>query len=305
MNSITDEVNCMKSSDQKLKQLPPSIRQLIESIESAKTPLTPAHASQLLRDAQVQPEDVLPWSKFGHGPRDCYGRNIVYHGGFFEIMVMSWVPGDFSSIHDHGTAQWGAVQSMGCAEHAVFCLAENKLTTKCRNTVFAGEVNGVDHDLIHQMGNLNEAPFCSLHLYGSYNHFGQITGDSRTFDLFENTVQFTTDGAFFCLPESQISGRQDGVEADYPTTMRHHLEMLKRIHRFMPFSDDVELFRKKASALESLLFSPDNQAWFGREMAVLTDHAGSIRDFDQWHIFWHEVALAADYKGRMQRMGCI
>ncbi|MDJ0836472.1 MAG: cysteine dioxygenase family protein [Acidobacteriota bacterium] len=293
----------MSINPEKINHLPPGIQRLVRLVESQRTDITPERARDFVIEANVQTEDVMPWADFGHPARDGYGRKPAYDGGFFEIMVMSWTVGDFSSIHDHGTAQWGAVKSFGNAEHAVFEFKNDTLVTRVRNAFSPGTVNPVTHDLIHQMGNVDQAPFCSLHMYGSYDHNGDITGDSRIYDLYENKVQFTTGGVFFCLPESDISDRETGVKADYPTFLRHHAEMLKRIHTFLPHLRDEEeqqRFRKQAEDIRDQLFSASQREWFLRDMAALTDDEGRVRDMNRWNIFWNEVRVAADLKARYQ-----
>ena len=281
-----------------IQHLPNSFRKLVELIEEKKQ-MTPQLAAQFMTQADIQPLDVMPWADFGHPKADGYGRKMVYDGGFFEIMVMSWVPGDFSSIHDHGTAQWGAVKSLGQGEHAVFEMRDNILKTRCRTPFVLGDINAVTHELIHQMGNVDQAPFCSVHLYGSYDHNGDITGDSRIFDLLEHKTQYTTGGVFFCLPESDINRRSEGVEADYPTFLRHHVEMHKRIKTMLPFSDEPDKLREKAEMIEGQLFSQAGLERFQRELNALLDDQGRIVDPAQWHIFWHEAHVAARYKASL------
>lgn len=288
-----------------VEHLPASLQKLVRLVEEKKEGITPQLARDFVVEADVQTNDVLPWADFGHPTRDGYGRKMVYHGGFFEIMVMSWVPGDFSSIHDHGTAQWGAVKSFGNAEHAVFDIVEGTLTTRVRSPFGPGTVNPVTHDLIHQMGNVDQAPFCSLHMYGSYDHEGEITGDSRIFDLFENSIQYTTGGVFFCLPESDISGRDQGIPADLPTRVRHHAEMLRRVKRFLPFTqgEDRERFESLARELTSELLSEQDNREYQAAMANLLDAEGRIKDVKKWHHLWNELRVAANVKAEMQLAG--
>lgn len=283
-------------------RLPKSFQRLIQLIEH-QTRLSPEIAKQCLEEAQIGVQDVLPWADFGHDLSDGYGRRLVHDGGFYEIMVMSWVPGDMSAIHDHGTAQWGAVLSLGEAEHAVFERVGDRLRTRLRNAFSFGQINPVTHDLIHQMGNLDQTPFCSVHLYGSYDHQGNITGDSRIWDLFENSIQRTTGGVFFCLPENQINRREPGVAADYPTTMRHHVEMLKRVRLMLPGQPDRRALIDKARRLAALLMAPADQGWFERETAALMDANGRPRDLGRWRGFWHEIQVTAAYKATAVEAG--
>ncbi|MEM6688424.1 MAG: cysteine dioxygenase family protein [Planctomycetota bacterium] len=212
--------------------MPSSIAGIIEicqrqGIRSAR------EASQTLRKSQVTADDLLPWAKFDHPAQDGYGRQAIAIGEDFELMVMTWLPGDFSAIHDHGHTQWGAVMYFGAAEHAIFRLDGDILRTTERSIMAPLQVNEVDHDLIHQMGNPNVAPFLSLHLYGCNRPIDEVTGDARLFDLSEKRIQYTNGGVFYCLPESAITKRGDVICGDQETTMEHHQQMLDRIERIL------------------------------------------------------------------------
>jgi predicted metal-dependent enzyme (double-stranded beta helix superfamily) len=90
---------------------------------------------------------------------------MVHNGSFFEIMIMSWRPGDYSGIHDHGKAEFGAVKTFGAAEHAIFKLKKQKLITISREIVKSGTTLKVIPSLIHQMGNPGASNFFTLHGY--------------------------------------------------------------------------------------------------------------------------------------------
>ena len=163
------------SSSQLPHRLPPSLHRLIHSIQNQST-LTPEIARQCIIEANIHRDDLLPWADFDHPIADSYGRKLVYDGGYFEVMVMSWAPGDFSAIHDHGGTQWGAVQCFGAAEHFVYTFEDNLLRTKAKNNYFPGSVKTVDRHLIHQMGNPGNSCFLSLHLYGCDTSVGPHNG---------------------------------------------------------------------------------------------------------------------------------
>ena len=125
-------------------RLPFAIQDLIRMLEEAED-LTPRVARDLLLSANLQAEDLEPWSDLEHPIRDSYGRKLIFDGGYFEMMAMSWTPGDFSAIHDHGYTEWGAVQVFGPAEHSVFLEQDGDLTTLSRAEVKPGEVLAVGH----------------------------------------------------------------------------------------------------------------------------------------------------------------
>ena len=211
--------------------LPTSIVQLRDAIEKFGVK-SPQQAKELLEDFEISKADATAWQDFEHPATDGYGRKLILQGDRYELMVMSWVPGDFSAIHDHGSTQWGAVKFLGDALHRTFEISkDNALVTTSEEMISQGSVNAVDHALIHQMGNVGGERFCSIHLYGCFEKTPVITGDARIFDLFERKIQFTDGGVFFCLPESDIKRRIEGVTADDSTLITHHRLMLDRLQR--------------------------------------------------------------------------
>ncbi|EDX84092.1 Cysteine dioxygenase type I family [Synechococcus sp. PCC 7335] len=225
------------------------LQRLIRQLQEASL-LTPAQIKAIVLDANISTEDLLPWADFDHPAADSYGRRLVFHGGHFEIMVMSWVPGDFSAIHDHGATEWGAVQCFGAAEHLIYRLETNsgeaedirlavgysegrRLSQPEVAPYSPGMVREVNHSLIHQMGNASDQAFLSLHVYGRLENAQNITGNAKVFDLFEQTIQHTDGGVFFCLPEDQINCRLCGLSAHLETTMMQHRLMRDRIIRII------------------------------------------------------------------------
>ena len=157
---------------------------------------------------------------------------MVYDGGHFEIMVMSWRPGDFSAIHDHGYTQWGAVQIFGPAEHATFRVEEDQIFTLSRQIVSPGDIVGVSHSLVHQMGNpTNEVFFLSLHVYGNVQSRDSVTGDARLYDLENEVIQRVDGGVFFALPEKELKSTEKGPKPDFPTRLRHMVELIRRLRK--------------------------------------------------------------------------
>ncbi len=221
-------------------ELPKGIKEAISKIENAKT-LNPEVAKDVLESVEISEEDLMPWADYEHSKEDCYGRVMVYDGGFYELMVMSWNVGDMSAIHDHGFTEWGAVKLFGNAEHAVFQIDENnKMSTVERKFHEPNTVLPVGHDLIHQMGNVGFPKYLTLHLYGCEGRNALVTGDSKLYDFNENNIQFTNGGVFFGLPENEITGRKPAPTPDFPTLARFKVEYLNRLFFALYSEDEIE-----------------------------------------------------------------
>ncbi len=224
--------------------VPPPVADLLRAVAAAGD-LTPARAAELLGAARLSPADLTRWQNLHHPAADSYGRKLIGRGPCFELMLMSWSPGDYSAIHDHGRADWGAVRYFGAADHVVLDLTEGMLSIRRRMLTRYDDIYEVDADLIHLMGNPAARPMFSLHLYGRAESDPAITGGARIFDLFEDRIQRTDGGVFYCLPESQIARREPGPTADTETRLLHHRLMLERVERILAERDtDLALHRR-------------------------------------------------------------
>ncbi|MCB0662997.1 MAG: cysteine dioxygenase family protein, partial [Saprospiraceae bacterium] len=214
-----------------IASLPVSLQHIARTLSSGKV-TKPSGVIKAIKEANVKPEDLSPWADFDHPDADSYGRKLVYKGDNFEIMVMSWRPGDFSAIHDHGYTQWGAVQIFGPAEHATFRIEDGYISTLNRWNVKPGDIVGVGHELVHQMGNTtSDTFFLSLHVYGEREAIENITGDARVFDLENETIQRVDGGVFFALPPEGVKRIEEGPRGDFPTRLRHMVELIRRLEK--------------------------------------------------------------------------
>ena len=81
--------------EMEMELLPPSLGRLVRSLQAIRRP-TAEGLGALVEAAGVRAADLEAWAAFDHPVSDSYGRRLVHHGGHFELMVMSWRPGDFS-----------------------------------------------------------------------------------------------------------------------------------------------------------------------------------------------------------------
>lgn len=210
-------------SSLQINHLPLSLQRLICAIDALSS-IDSLALLRALRESNVEADDLSPWADYSHPLKDSYGRKLVFHGGFFELMVMTWLPGDFSAIHDHGLAQWGAVQCFGAAEHDTFTLRGRHLSHDSSLPYAPGQIRIVNSGLIHQMGNAGSQSFLSLHIYGADAGREEITGNARVFDVDQGCIQFTNGGVFFNLPDREILRSQIGLTAE-PSLVRRQREL--------------------------------------------------------------------------------
>ncbi|MDJ1173871.1 methyltransferase domain-containing protein [Roseofilum capinflatum] len=276
-----------------LSSLPSSIQKIIDRIYQYRYHLKPALVKEVVLNAGVRTEELLPWECFVHPAEDSYGRQLMFSDRFFEIMVMSWLPGDVSAIHNHGYTQWGAVQVFGQAEHTIFFLQDDLLTTLSRETLKSGEVVAVGNKLIHQMGNCSQEKFLSLHVYGvndaEFSH-AAITADTSIWNITEGVIEQTNGGVFFGLPKDKISSTKPAPNASYFTFLRNTVEYLYRVrkcHRLDSPMKEVE--PRLIGELFDLKYWDD----FKKELMENIDDKGHTTDTNVWKIICKELTCAA------------
>ncbi|RMD70463.1 MAG: methyltransferase domain-containing protein, partial [Bacteroidetes bacterium] len=191
---------------------------------------------------------------------------------------------------------WGAVQVFGPAEHATFREDEGVLYTLARWQMQPGEAVGVSHQLVHQMGNpTDNAFFLSLHVYGTMEPVDNVTGMARLFDLEHALIHRVNGGVFFELPQNEYVRSEPGPEGDFPTRLRHMVELTRRLQKMrhaglhLPKGRWEEAIRKT--------FDPDQRAALMDKLEAILDEEGHVDDTVQWRILNHELRVAA----RLQR----
>ena len=282
--------------------LPASLQRLIDTIQASRERMTPGVARKLVLEADVQQQDLEPWADYDHPLADSYGRKLVYEDEFFEVMVMSWEVGDVSAIHDHGYTQWGAVQVFGPAEHGMFLVEDDHLTTLARDPLTPGRVMGVGNRLIHQMANKSNERFLSLHVYGVSEGEGldapSVTADARVWNLAEGVIQHTGGGVFFTLPEEQIDGILEGPTCDYVSWLHDTVECLRRVRRARSEADSPRLAEQQTQ-LGKALFDASRWDVFAEELNELLDDAGHTTDSKHWTLLRSTLKNAAQLQAEL------
>jgi SAM-dependent methyltransferase/predicted metal-dependent enzyme (double-stranded beta helix superfamily) len=267
-----------------------SLVSIITKLKEEKN-LKPSSLIQVIKEAKIQSEDLIPWEDFNHPPENSYGRKLIYQGDNFELLLMSWDPGDFSTIHDHGNAKWGAVQIFGPAEHATFRIEDGCLTTLARWRVSSEDILGVNSSLIHQMGNpTSDQSFVSLHIYGVDQKNKNITGDARIFALEKDQIQRHDGGVFFGLTESEINSFEPGLKSDFSTRLRHMVELSRRYLRINKVQKNNE---EQFNAILKQTFSTEQLPEILLELEKFTDKNGHIQNSVYWKNLNNELQQAS------------
>ncbi len=230
-----------------MPNLTPGLERLRNLIVQA-TRMNVNHVAALVEEAAISEEDLLPYAAYEHAREDGYGRQMVYQGKHFEIMVMSWLPGDYSAVHDHGHTTWGAVQVFGHVMHQTFAVRKGVFALSKKEILPYGSVVKVNNPLIHQMGNITSGPYLTLHIYGNDTYEGEVTADARIFELETGLIKHTTGGAFFNLPDHQVYDVEEMPEID-PETLIHQAAILLQYYQRYDKEKQTDLSRKLINRL--------------------------------------------------------
>lgn len=241
------------------RSTPNSLQRLINDLAGAveaKESVNPARAAELLRAADIQEADLRPFADLEYPAADCYGRGLVVDQGRFEVMVMSWKPGHYSSIHNHGYAEWGAVQVFGPVHHQVYQIEDGAMEFATIEILPKGSILPVDNALIHQMGNATSQPYLTLHLYGANELDSCVTADAKTFELEFGRVAHTTGGAFFDVQEPAIYQFEEAPPASDEVFLHYAALLMRYYHRQQQTDRILALKRSLCDQLAERLLPP-------------------------------------------------
>lgn len=281
-----------------IEEFAPALQYIIRQVEENRNQMNPELARKIVTDSGVTEDDLMAWADFDHPKEDSYGRKLIYNNQFFEIMAMSWVPGDFSAIHDHGYTLWGAVKVFGPAEHSAFMVSDGMISTVARERFEPGRVVAVGHELVHQLGNPEkEKRFLSLHMYGLYDpeySLASVTCDARVYDLTRKEIQRSDGGMFFDLQGDQVKAVEKCPEPDFLSWCRNTTEYIRRL-KVMENPERGNIYRE----LTEKVFDSRNYEWFEKDLYRFVDENGHVTQPHYWNLLRHELKELADLQIRV------
>lgn len=148
--------------------------------------LDPAVAREFLREFRTRP---LDWSVLAPQIRYSglgYYRKRLHRNSRWELLLLCWLPGQYTVIHDHGESYSATRIISGVMSEIVYeCRGEGKRMKRlATRSLAAGRVTLEPVGAIHKVFNDTTAPAASLHLYspplkelGSYD---EATGRRRS-----------------------------------------------------------------------------------------------------------------------------
>ena len=115
---------------------------------------------------------------------ECYLRRRLFLNRSWEILMLCWLPGQKTAIHDHG-ASWGSTLVMmgELTERTYRARAGSGLEHKKDATLASGQVTVESQETVHEVSNQGHVPAVSLHLYSPplrfLHSYDEVTGAKR------------------------------------------------------------------------------------------------------------------------------
>ncbi|HEY9401156.1 MAG TPA: cysteine dioxygenase family protein [Pyrinomonadaceae bacterium] len=138
---------------------------LTHALAALRSAPTQRELDALLRRLEPAPEELRP--HLGFKPH-TYTRHRVFRSDLCEMLVLCWLPGHYTAIHDHN-GSYGAIRiHEGLMTEEIFALNEaGEVVPAETHTRAAGEVTGTDVPDIHRIGNAvgGEQRMISIHVY--------------------------------------------------------------------------------------------------------------------------------------------
>ena len=179
-----------------------NIGSLIKNLRNQDS-VTNSMVLEMVESYNLTEQDVAQYASFNHSQNESYGRQLIYDNGNFKILLMSWKPGDFTAIHNHGYTEWGCVYFFGEATHRLYSVTNDELKIIQKDNFQKGQIASVNGNLTHMMGNSSSKNFSTLHIYGSNSQQSDVSKDAIVY-LPELDKEVTTMGSAYLNMDKQL-----------------------------------------------------------------------------------------------------
>lgn len=112
----------------------------------------------------------VDWSTFGQHlafDPECYVRRRLFLSDTWEVLLLNWLPGQKTAIHDHGNSLGFTLLLMGdLVETNYRWLGEGRRMEAFKESPLGPhQITTEARDTVHVVSNRSAAPAASLHLY--------------------------------------------------------------------------------------------------------------------------------------------
>jgi predicted metal-dependent enzyme (double-stranded beta helix superfamily) len=201
--------------------------------------------SEVVGRAGLSEASLSHFNLFNHPGAESYGRRLLYESEKFKILLMTWDPGDFTAIHNHGETEWGGVFFFGNATHRLYEFEYGKLKLSRKDIFEKGQTAAVCGDLTHMMGNPGKTGFMTLHIYGSNKNLNDRLNNEKVF-LPEHKIVATTNGPAFLNVAEEIKISEEFFNNYTEDTLLDYFDLIKPFYQRNKREDQL----KKISRFE-------------------------------------------------------
>jgi cysteine dioxygenase len=128
-----------------------------------KRPFTPEEMRAFAASVDLDAVDLSPYRRF---QTKCYARNTVVLNEHFELVVICWLPGQMSTIHDHGDS------------YCLYLVVEGEMTEEQYRAVPGGDpvrtgerrferggITIAEGSEVHRIRNAGSDRLVTIHIY--------------------------------------------------------------------------------------------------------------------------------------------
>jgi predicted metal-dependent enzyme (double-stranded beta helix superfamily) len=209
----------------KLDSLSTELQKLINDIANSPA-MNNEVLGEILAGKKLSADIFRAFETYHHPANQSYGRKLIYDHGTFKILLMSWAPGDYTAIHNHGYTEWGCVCFFGDATHRMYAYQNGQLSLTQKDTFTDGFIAYVCGSLNHLMGNAGKSGFTTLHIYGSNTRSGDISQNAKIF-LPEHGKIISTMGSAYLQPEQNVIIDQQSFACSNPELLEDYFSLVK------------------------------------------------------------------------------
>jgi len=196
------------------RTLPRSVNFIIDALNNTEV-IDNTILTEIIKSAGLKEEDLLPFNCFQHPDSESYGRQQLFGNDRYKILLMSWRPGDFTAIHDHGLVQWGCVCFFGKTTHRTYAFQDGQLRLSKCDVFEAGQISMLKGELTHMMGNGGGLNIITMHVYGSDTGVAFKEGRARVFALEDKKLYYTSGEAYLDICKRFVKQEEDFSAFDF------------------------------------------------------------------------------------------
>lgn len=132
----------------------------------SSTGLSPQRVTGFLQESTFEEEQFLPFLFFSD---EHYARNLIHKCEEYELIALTWLPGQKTAVHDHGDSHCWTFLLSGQLSFQNYAEKKGKLlTVGDAKKVSAGEFDYVTASNVwHSIANESTKPAVSIHLYAT------------------------------------------------------------------------------------------------------------------------------------------